>query len=233
MPEAKHGEAAQADVGGVAPELRSHVVTRLIRDAILSGKLRPGDRIAQEALARELGTSRIPVREALGELESEGLVVLVPHSGARVAHVNLVELEEVYLIREAVEPMLLAESAAHLTDEQLTRLRVIAEEIEGSVGRPENWLQLDRSFHLSSYAGAELPRARSIVQDFWNRTQHYRRTLILALDAGSFDVVHLEHRQILDALEHRNGEDAASALLTHIRRTRQTLLQRSHLFDHR
>jgi DNA-binding GntR family transcriptional regulator len=214
-------------------ELRSQVVTRRIRDAILSGQLQPGERIAQETLARELGTSRIPVREALGELESEGLVVLVPHAGARVAQVNLAQLEEAYRIREALEPMLLAESAEHLTDEQLTSLRSIAEEIESSVGDPERWLQLDRDFHLSSYAGADLQRAQSIVQDYWNRTQHYRRSLIVALDGHGFDVVHLEHRHILDGLERRSGEDAAAALLTHIRRTRLTLIHRWHLLDQR
>ena len=213
------------------PELRGQHVARRIREAILSGRLRPGERIPQDALAREFGTSRIPVREALAELESEGLIELVPHAGARVAKFNLAELEEVYLIRESVEPMVIAESAEHLTAEHLVELRLTIGEIEASTARPENWLQLDRRFHVATYAGADLPRARSLVESFWNRTQHYRRALILELDAKAFEIVHLEHRAILDALERRSGEDAATALRSHIRRTRKTLLQPAHVLD--
>src|SRR3954447_12716206 len=111
------------------PQLRGQFVARRIREAILSGRLLPGDRIPQDALAREFGTSRIPVREALAELESEGLIALVPHAGARVAKFNLAELEEVYRIRESVEPMVIAESAEHLTAEQLVELRLTIGEI--------------------------------------------------------------------------------------------------------
>src|SRR4051812_48920391 len=190
-----------ADTPAGQPELRGQLVARRIREAILSGRLRPGERIPQDALAREFGTSRIPVREALAELESEGLVSLVPHAGARVAKFNVAELEEVYRIRESVEPMVVAESAEHLTADQLTKLKQTLEEIEASTARPEHWLQLDRRFHVATYAGADLPRASALVESFWNRTQHYRRALILALDAEAFEIIHLEHRAILDALE--------------------------------
>ena len=159
--------------------------------------------------------------------------MLAPHAGARVAKFNPAELEEVYRIRESVEPMVISESAEHLSDEQLVELRLTIEEIEASTGRPENWLQLDRRFHVATYAGADLPRARALVESFWNRTQHYRRALILALDVKAFEIVHLEHRAILDALERRSGEDAAAALRSHIRRTRKTLLDRAHELDNR
>jgi DNA-binding GntR family transcriptional regulator len=224
-------ERSSGDSAAEPPELRSQLVARRIREAILSGRLRPGDRIPQDTLAREFGTSRIPVREALAELEGEGLIALAPHAGARVAKFNVAELEEVYRIRESVEPMVIAESAEHLTDEQVAELRLMVGEIEASTGRPEDWLQLDRRFHVATYAGADLPRARALVEGFWNRTQHYRRALILALDLKAFEIVHLEHRAILDALERRSGEDAAAALRSHIRRTRKTLLKRAHGFE--
>jgi DNA-binding GntR family transcriptional regulator len=231
MPDASSNPGAAEDPTLATPELRGQLVARRLREAILSGRLRPGDRIPQDTLAREFGTSRIPVREALAELESEGLIALVPHAGARVAKFNVPELEEVYRIREAVEPMVIAQSAEHLTGEQLAHLRLTIDEIEASSGRPETWLQLDRHFHVATYAGADLPRARALVESFWNRTQHYRRALIVALDAKAFEIVHLEHRAILDALERRSGEDAAAALHSHIRRTRKTLLKRAHVLD--
>jgi DNA-binding GntR family transcriptional regulator len=127
--------------------------------------------------------------------------------------------------------MVIADSAEHLTDEQLAGLNSTIGAIERVSGQAEQWLQLDRQFHLATYAGADLPRTQALVESFWNRTQHYRRALILALDAKAFEIIHLEHRAILDSLERRSGEDAAAALSSHIRRTRRTLVARAGLID--
>src|SRR5579884_2201620 len=75
------------------------VVTRQVREAIIEGRLKPGIRIRQEELARQFGVSRIPVREALRRLESEGLITVVPHSGARVARMDIGECNELYRVR--------------------------------------------------------------------------------------------------------------------------------------
>src|SRR5262245_58587035 len=86
--------------GRIAHGTLVDVVTQALRDAIVEGRLQPGERIRQEAVAREFGTSRIPVREALRQLQSEGLVTLLPNVGARVARLDVGELVEVYLVRE-------------------------------------------------------------------------------------------------------------------------------------
>lgn len=78
-------------------------VTEAIRNAIVTGELLPGSRIRQEALASQYGSSRIPIREALKRLESEGLVVVVPNSGAWVAKIDVAEVEETYKIRQRLE----------------------------------------------------------------------------------------------------------------------------------
>src|ERR671938_2135164 len=88
----------------------SDLILEGVRQLILRGELRPGERIRQEALASEYGVSRISVREALRQLENEGLVSLVPHTGARVARVDLKECVELYRLREAIEPIVLAAS---------------------------------------------------------------------------------------------------------------------------
>jgi DNA-binding GntR family transcriptional regulator len=212
-------------------ELRSQLVARRLRDAIVGGEYAPGDRLRQEEIASEMGISRVPVREALRQLETEGLVILAPHAGARVAQLDGSELDELYAIRIALEPMVIAESAKGLDAEQLAHLRALVLEIEESVATPERWLDLDRRFHVDSFAGAAMPQARELAEGFWNRTQHYRRAHVLGLSPGDLEVVHLEHRLILDALQRGNGEDAASALRTHLRRTREALHGRAGLFE--
>jgi DNA-binding GntR family transcriptional regulator len=104
-------------------------------------------------------------------------------------------------------------------------------EIEAAVDTPERWLDLDRRFHVDSLAAAPMPQARELAEGFWNRTQHYRRAHVLGMTSEDLEVVHLEHRLILDALERGNGEDAGSALRTHLRRTREALHRRSDVFE--
>jgi DNA-binding GntR family transcriptional regulator len=205
------------------------VVSRHVREAILDGRLPPGSRIRQEAIAQRLGTSRIPVREALRQLESEGLVTLVPHSGARVAVMDFEEYSELYRVREAVEPIAIAESAPRLTDQQLAHLRELLAIVEASPEDPLRWLEYDRLFHLSSYAAAPLPRVLAMIERFWNQTQQYRRAYFYTV-RDHLEVVSAEHRLIMEALERRNGDDAASLQMLHIRRTRTTLAPHPELF---
>lgn len=213
------------------------IVTRHLRDAILEGRLRPGARIRQEAVAREVGASRIPVREALLQLENEGLVSLVPRSGARVAKLDFAEYTELYRIREQLEPLAIAESAPRLRDEAIVALRELVLQIE-QTRDPAAWLALDRRFHLASYAAAPMPRLLKMIEGFWNSTQQYRRVFYAAvassgdgsLPAGQPLTV-VEHRLLFDALERRDPVDAESMLRLHIRRTRLTLAGRQEVFD--
>src|SRR5829696_252732 len=120
--------AGPEDRGGYEP--LANVVAGRLRKAILEGRLKPGERIRQETLAAEMGTSRIPVREALNRLQNEGLVTLTSHVGARVAQLRLSELDEIYQIRERLEPLAIAQSTPHLSAAQLRDIRGYVEEME-------------------------------------------------------------------------------------------------------
>jgi DNA-binding GntR family transcriptional regulator len=219
--------ATDGDEKGYEP--LAAVVSRNIREAILDGSLKPGQRIRQEDIARRLGTSRIPVREALRQLETEGLVSLVPHSGARVAVMDYDGFTELYRLREAVEPMAIAESASRLTDEQLAHLAELVDIVEQAADDPLRWLEADRQFHLESYAAAPLPRVLSMIEGFWNQTQQYRRAYLYTVHTH-LEIVNAEHHLILEALERREPRDAAELQRLHIRRTRTTLTPHSELF---
>ncbi len=214
--------------GGYEP-LAILVADRL-RESILDGRLKPGERIRQEALAAEMGTSRIPVREALNRLQNEGLVTLTSHVGARVAQLRLAELDEVYLIRERLEPLAISQSAPHLKAGQLRELHAYVEQMEASadVDDPSRWVDLDRRFHLATYAGAGLPRLLELIDTLWNATQQYRRAYTRLPER--FALAHAEHRLLVEALERRDAENAELLSLLHIRRTRLTLAEHKELF---
>lgn len=216
---------------GPGYEPLARTVTRHLREAIFDGRLRSGDRLGQEAIARELGTSRIPVREALRELESEGLVTIVPHSGARVARLDFAECIEIYKIRERLEPLALAESAGRLRADQLLALRQLAGTIERWKDDPSRWLEADRRFHLACYAGAPLPRLLRAIESFWSTTQQYRRILLSTFAREDYELFESEHRLIVDSLERADAQTGEALVRAHIARSRERLTRNRELFD--
>jgi DNA-binding GntR family transcriptional regulator len=200
-----------------------------LRRAILRGAHPPGTRLRQEELATQYGASRVPVREALRTLESEGLVTTVANAGAWIARLSLDECVELYQVRERVEPLLLRYSLAHLTAPQVDRLAELADEMR-QTDDVERFLALDREFHLGSYAGAETTFLGPTVERLWNTTQHYRRAFTRMLDADSNRIVHDEHHMLVSAIRSGDSDDAERVLLGHIRRTRLQLGRHPEIF---
>jgi DNA-binding GntR family transcriptional regulator len=204
-------------------------VTDGIRALILAGELPPGSRIGQEELAARFSVSRIPVRVALGRLESDGLVVLKPSSGAWVARVDLAECLEIYMIRERLEPLALAQSIPNMTAERVSQLERLVEDMAASADTA-TFLKLDRTFHLAAYADAGMKQLLAMIERFWNTTQHYRRAFTSLLGRERNWIIHAEHRLMVDAIQRRDTEGAAHLLTEHIRRTRCELAQQADLF---
>ena len=204
-------------------------VTEAIRTLILSGELPPGSRIGQEALAAHFNVSRIPVREALSRLESDGLVVLKPSSGAWVARLDLQECIEIYKIRERIEPLALSEAIAHMSDEDIDALEQLMLAIERASSN-EEFLRLDREFHLACYRYTAMKQLGGMAERFWNTTQHYRRLFMQSVTRDNGWVVHAEHRLLVDAMRRRDAVGAGNILHEHIRRTRFELERNAHLF---
>jgi DNA-binding GntR family transcriptional regulator len=216
--------------GAAAPDaVSSQRVVTALREEILSGEIAPGTWLRQDDLATRLGTSRLPVREALRILESEGLAESLPNRGARVPALDLQEVNISYRMRERLEPLTLIESLCHISDAQVDRMERIQEEIEANTDT-DRFLALDRRFHMASYDACRSEQLLSTTVRLWNSTQHYRRAFMLLADADRTKVVNAEHRLILDAVRRRDPEDAERFLVGHIRRTRVELTKHPELF---
>jgi DNA-binding GntR family transcriptional regulator len=208
----------------------SQRVAAHLRRSILSGELPPGARIMQEEIAASLGSSRLPVREALRIIEAEGLIVLKSNSGAWVSKLDLAECEDTYKIRERVEPLALTESIPNLTAAQIADLERIQDLIERTTD-VEQFLLLDRELHLETYAGCRITTLSSMVHRFWNTTQHYRRAYAHLVDGADRQLVNFEHRLIIAAIKQADTTDAERFLSGHIRRTRLALARHPELFS--
>lgn len=207
----------------------SHRIAAQLKKEILKGKYPPGTRIRQEDIADEFKASRSPVREALRILEADGLVTLVANTGAWISELSLSDCEELYQIRERIEPLMLRMSLPNLTDEHISMLMTIQKQLE-EVKSIEDFLELDRQFHLLTYEGTSTMLLGPMVERLWNTTQHYRRAYSKMLALEGFKPAHLEHALLLNAIQRRDVDDAERVLFGHIRRTRMELEKHPEVF---
>jgi DNA-binding GntR family transcriptional regulator len=218
-----------ADSDGVRAAVASQRIADQLRERILSGALPPGARIKQDEIAAELHTSRLPVREALRILQSAGLVTLRANQGAWVTSMDLRDCQLSYRIRERIEPLLLAESAPGLTDDDLAELDELRTRVEQTED-VEQFLMLDRRLHWTTYRHHGADDLAAMVARLWDTTQHYRRAFTGLTLARRSWVINAEHRLLIEALRDRDVPLAEQILSLHIRRTREELSRHPEVF---
>lgn len=148
-----------------------------IRDMILKGHLKPGDRLRQDELANTFGVSTMPIREALRQLQAEGLVVFRPRRGATVASLSISEYEEIYLIREALETLACRWAAEDFDRIPIDRLKLLLQEIEAVEANFDDvhrCLQLVREFFFTVFEASQKEHLLRILSNLWDLSQQYR-----------------------------------------------------------
>jgi DNA-binding GntR family transcriptional regulator len=184
------------------------LVFEFLRDAILSGRLRGGSHLVQEAVANELNVSRVPVREALLQLESEGLVRMEAHRGASVVWLSPEEIEEIFEIREILVTAAIRKVVPLLTQDQLDRLQRIAERQERETNMAAR-ARLNHTFYATLFEPLNRSRLRALMDKLERELERY----LLPLGRP-----HLGHRELVDACRRRNAEGAAMLLHHHLER---------------
>ncbi|MEJ5977670.1 GntR family transcriptional regulator [Novosphingobium sp. PS1R-30] len=210
----------------------SQRVADVVAERILTGQLKPGDRIKQDELASELNLSRIPVRDALRILETRGLVSLKANAGARVASLGLRDMELSYQIREMLEPMLLAESIPNLVEADFGAMAEIKARLE-KVTDADDYMPLARAFHWTAFRGHQVPLLAQIVERLWDTTHHYRRAyaVVVLKNAELLEVMRAERDLLFGAIQRRETDLAPRILAAHIRRTHIGLLEHSEALE--
>jgi DNA-binding GntR family transcriptional regulator len=207
-----------------------NVVAERIRTAILDGQYKPGEWMRQERLAQELGVSQMPVREALKELASEGLIEHVPYRGARVVNMSLQDVEDIYTLRAFLESRAAGYAAGEITTEELVELKQLHAEIE-KYSAPEDVLkyrELNRRFHELIFTASHRAYLIRTLSSLWAAFPtmlmgNYPRTASQPL-MGRDSVDMLEHAAILDALERRDVTAAQKTMKVHVESVMHELL---------
>jgi DNA-binding GntR family transcriptional regulator len=183
-----------------------------IRDMILKGQLRPGDRLRQDDLAATFGVSAIPVREALRQLQAQGLVTLYPRRGARVAGLSVSDYEEIYRIRQALEALAVrwaVEDFARIPIERLSHLLGEIEAAEASSDDLERRLKLVREFFFTIFQASERPHLLRMLSSLWDLAHRYRRYFSSRPELVPERLAH--YRRIRDACRARDAAQLTEA----------------------
>ncbi|MCR1899492.1 GntR family transcriptional regulator [Irregularibacter muris] len=192
------------------------IVFQSMREAIVKGDLEPGKRLMEVQLAEQMGVSRTPVREAIRQLELEGLVVMVPRKGAYVAGLSMKDVIEVLEIRAVLEGLAADLAAKRATDEEITRLSQVLEKFTEYAEKKDvqGLIDQDVAFHDVIYGAARNERLLQLISGLREQVQRFRVMYISQFD-HAMDLVK-EHKKIVQAISTRNGEQARKLAQGHI-----------------
>lgn len=201
-------------------------VFQKIREDILNGKYKENDELRENTIGKELGVSRTPVREALRQLELEGLVSIIPNKGAYVTGISHKDIWDIYVIRSMLEGLCARWAAEHITESQLDELEetILLSEFQmkkESGFSAEQVALLDSRFHSILYGASGSRILSHVLKDFHNYVQTARKSSVVSEDRARKSI--REHRQILRAIRDRDGEMAEQLANEHIMHVMQNL----------
>lgn len=175
------------------------VALREIRQEIMTRRLKPGARIGQDEIAERLNVSRVPIREALTVLESEGQVTYQPHRGYTVAELSLEELEEIYLMRRLLETEAIKHAVDNLDEDFMAHLERLVREMDELSEEDDllGFTEANREFHLALFERAKLPRLFRMIEVLWQTSDAYRS--VFFNDPASRHRAQQEHQRIVAA----------------------------------
>jgi len=195
-----------------------------VKSLLLSGKLPQGTVVSVPLVARSLCISRTPVREAFLDLEKEGLIKILPKKGAVTSLISTEKKREIFLIRNALEGIVVSQLAESITDEQIAALRTLFERHKKTLRGEAGWdefIRIDREFHLTMASFAGLEKIREVLANIRDLMEMIGREALSS--HGRREMVFKEHEKILGALEKKDKRAARKAIRFHLEKTERSL----------
>lgn len=192
------------------------VIFTTLREAIIVGELKPGERLMEIQLAEKMGVSRTPVREAIRKLELEGLVEMLPRKGAHVADLSTKDIMDVLEVRSTLDGLASSLSASRITDDEIKELKHALTQFEACVEKNNvhGSIKKDVEFHDIIYRSSRNEKLIQISNNLREQVQRYR--IIYIKDYGSSKEIVKEHTEIFDAIAGRDSETAMNCAVEHI-----------------
>ena len=201
------------------------VVFNTLRRAILKGELKPGERLMEITLADKLGVSRTPIREAIRKLELEGLVVMTPRKGAKVASITERDLNDVLEVRKGMEVLAISLACKRITGEELEKLETIEQSFQKLIesGNLTELAEMDVKFHDTIYQATNNQRLVQLLNNL--REQMYRYRMEYLKDIAVRRTLAEEHKAICRALRERDEQQAEEYVSIHIDNQQKAIIR--------
>ncbi len=205
------------------------VVFETLRKAILTGELKPGERLMEIHLAQRMGVSRTPVREAIRMLELENLVTMVPRCGAKVASITTSGLKDVLEVREALEELAIKLACKRSTDDQVRRLKEAMERFENAIesGNLARIAQSDEKFHNIIVEASHNEKLAEMTANLSQQIYRYRYECIK--DSSMYAELIEEHRKMYESIYYRKQNEAVEVVKQHITKQQESIMRNLHL----
>ena len=205
------------------------VVFNTLRKAILTGKLKPGERLMEVHLASRLGVSRTPIREAIRKLELEGLVIMIPRRGAEVAQITEKSLKDVLEVRRALDALSVELACDRITEEEIRSLKDACDEFENAVKGKEVSViaKADVALHDIIVQAAGNQRLQQLVNNL--AEQMYRYRFVYIKDESQHEKLIAEHKEIYESIANRDKERASKAAKIHIDNQEKSIIRQIRL----
>lgn len=202
----------------------SDTICEALRRDILSGKLKPGQRLMEIQYAEQLGVSRTPLREAMRKLELEGLVTIVPRRGAHVTVISRKDVEDVLEVRTVLDGLAAALALPHLTEADMEALKELLHQFEKSVVTHdlEAQIKTDEAFHEYIYMKSENERLIGINHSI--KDHIYRCRVLYLKDISDTAQVDQEHRALLQAFAEKDVQKVRMLSEEHVKNQKITML---------
>ncbi len=201
----------------------SSKVYHSIRNDILSGKYMPGDELKEKNIGDELGVSRTPVREALRQLDLEGLISIVPNKGAFVEGVSLNDIRDIYEIRALLEGLCAKWAVDNITDELMAEMEenIYLSEFHESKGNKKQILLLDNRFHEILYEASGSKELKKVLKDYHDYVGRVRQVTLAESNRAKNSVK--EHKQICEAIKAKDAMMAQKYASDHINSSKENM----------
>ncbi|MBB1364707.1 MULTISPECIES: GntR family transcriptional regulator [unclassified Shewanella] len=206
-----------SNIPPIIHKTRTQLVVEALRERILSGDIQGGEPLRQSAIAEQLNVSRIPVREALVQLEAEGLINFEPHKGATATLLSVEQVTELFELRAMIESDLLAKAIPNLSDNDIAEAEAVLVKLELAFKLKESvasWSELNTRFHTRLYQAANRPHTMEVVNGLNTNCDRYIRLQLLF--TGGIPIAEREHRVLLELCKKRDIAKATTLLREHI-----------------
>lgn len=209
------------------PQLKEEFAYESIKEAIISGDLKPNQQISLSSLAKNLGVSIIPVNTAIRRLISEGLVTQESHHSPYVAEFSAEDLDEVLTIRYHLEELALRKSLPNIGEKEIRELRAMKADMDEKVQARDthSYGIANRQFHMKMYSYCQYQLLCELIDDLWNKAELNRSRSVFSLVQNMAEHSQGDHERILDLIEQHRIDDTIEAMRDHREYSRKKLLE--------